>query len=86
MSESALLKRIEKLEAEVKKLNLISRIEHSNDEKELSKFKKSELETFMKHFEIKQSSDKKQMVRDIWEFMYDSDSDSSCNDSESESE
>ena len=86
MSESALLKRVEKLEAEVKKLNLISKIEHAKDEKALSKFKKSELEIFVKHFEIKESSDKKRMVRDIWEFICESDSEASDDESESDSE
>ena len=86
MSDSALLKRIEKLESEVKKLNLISRIEHAKDEKALSKFKKSDLEVFSKHFEIKQSSEKKILVREIWDFLCESDSEASDDESESDSD
>jgi hypothetical protein len=79
---SSLVKRIEALETEVKTLKLVSRIEHAKDEKALSKFKKSELETFIKHFEIKPSSDKKIMVNEIWDFLCESDSESSESDSE----
>ena len=86
MADSGLIKRIEKLESEVKKLNLISRIEHAKDEKALSKFKKSDLEVFVKHYEIKQSSDKKILVHDIWDFLCESDSESSISGSESDSD
>jgi len=86
MSDSALIKRIEKLETEVKKLLLISRIEHSKDEKALSKFKKSDLEIFSKHYEIKPASDKNVLVKEIWDFLCESDSEASDDESESDSE
>ena len=85
MADSALIKRIEKLETEVKTLIMVSKIENSRDEKTLSKFKKTELELFIKHHDIKQSSDKKRMVKEIWSFINESDSDSESSDSESDS-
>ena len=75
--------RIEKLESEVKKLIIVSKIENSKDEKTLSKFKKADLEIFIKHHEIKKSSEKKVMVKEIWSFLNDSESDS---DSDSDSD